>query len=454
MKNFLVFLLILFFNKATTQNKQVLYNFAELPQTFLLNPASKTNYNAHIGVPFLSALSFEVGFSGFVLSDVFANDGIDINDKISNVLNRLTTRDYIKVNSQVEVLSGGFRLDNKTYFSFGFYTEIDAFGYYPKDVFTLLNQGNSAYLNKNFLFSQISYKLDVLGVLHFGASHQFTEKLTLGARFKLYSSAINIQSKNNTGSFVTVAGNDDYYKQILSDINFTSNSSGLIRDDELVDTAGDYLQNVFLGSNLGAGFDLGITYQISENLEFSGSILDMGFIHHTQDILNNTAKGNFTFEGIQFQFDNNGNYVNDLETRFDRLTVISENERSYISLRPIKMNAALKYSFGEIVRKRIDKYFIKDFYTEAVGVQLHSVFRPLRPQVALTAFYQKSFTNNLQTKVTYTIDDLSYSNIGAGISAQFNKVNIYGLIDNILSYRNLSKANNLSLQIGVNLIFN
>jgi hypothetical protein len=180
----------------------------------------------------------------------------------------------------------------------------------------------------------------------------------------------------------------------------------------------------------------------------------MGFIHHTQDILNNTAKGNFTFEGIQFQFDNNGNYVNDLETRFDRLTVISENERSYISLRPIKMNAALKYSFGEIVRKRIDKYFIKDFYTEAAGVQLHSVFRPLRPQVALTAFYQKSFTNNLQTKVTYTIDDLSYSNIGAGISAQFNKVNVYGLIDNILSYRNLSKANNLSLQIGVNLIFN
>ena len=44
--------------------------------------------------------------------------------------------------------------------------------------------------------------------------------------------------------------------------------------------------------------------------------------------------------------------------------------------------------------KRIDKYFIKDFYTDAAGVQLHSVFRPLSPQVALTAFYQKAFTNN------------------------------------------------------------
>jgi hypothetical protein len=437
-----------------SQNKQVLYNFAGLPQTLLLNPGSEVNYDFHVGIPLFSGVSAEIGSSGFALSDVFAKDGLDINNKISTVINSLTTQDYLKVYSQIEVLSGGFRVDHKTYLSFGFYTEIDAFGHYPKDVFTLLDEGNSGYLNKNFLFSQILYKLDVLGVLHFGASHQFTEKLTLGGRFKVYSSAINMRSKNNTGSFVTVAGGDNEYKHIFSDINITSNSSGLIRDDEFLDNGGDYLQNVFLGGNLGVGFDFGITYHISENLEFSGSILDIGFIHHTKDISNITAKGSFAYEGIQFQFDNNRNYISDIEARFKRELVIAENERSYVSLRPIKMNAALMYSFGDKITRKFDNYFTKDFYTDAAGVQLHTVFRPLSPQVALTAFYQKSLTNNLQTKVTYTIDDFSYSNIGAGISAQFGKVNLYGLVDNILAYRNLSAANNLSLQVGINLIFN
>ncbi|TXD54291.1 MULTISPECIES: DUF5723 family protein [unclassified Polaribacter] len=451
-----VFLLwaVFCFISLKSQNKQVLYNFAGLPQTLLLNPGSEINYNFHVGIPLFSGISAEIGSSGFSLANLFADDGININDKIETILKRLTTQDYGKLYAQVEVLNAGFRVDHRTYLSFGFYTEIDAFGYYPKDVFTLLNEGNSGYLNNNFLFSQIVYKLDVLGVLHFGASHQFTEKLTLGARFKVYSSAVNMRSKNNTGSFVTVAGRENAYKHIFSDINIISNSSGLIRNDEFLNSAGDYLQNVFLGGNLGIGFDLGITYRINENLEFSGSILDIGFIHHTKDISNITAKGSFAYEGIQFQFDNNQNYINDIEARFKRELVIAENERSYVSLRPIKMNAALMYRFGDKITRKFDNYFTKDFYTDAAGVQLHTVFRPLRPQVALTAFYQKSLTNNLQTKVTYTVDDFSVSNIGAGISAQFKNVNLYGLVDNILSYRDLSKANNISLQLGINLIFN
>ena len=44
MKKFLFFLLILFFYKVTAQNKQVLYDFVELPQTLLLNPGAETSY--------------------------------------------------------------------------------------------------------------------------------------------------------------------------------------------------------------------------------------------------------------------------------------------------------------------------------------------------------------------------------------------------------------------------
>jgi hypothetical protein len=66
----------------------------------------------------------------------------------------------------------------------------------------------------------------------------------------------------------------------------------------------------------------------------------------------------------------------------------------------------------------------------------------------------QSFSKKLHAKVTYTMDDFSYSNIGAGMSFQFRKVNFYGMFDNILSYRNLSSANSVSLQLGVNFIMN
>ena len=456
MKKFLFFLLILFFYKVTAQNKQVLYDFVELPQTLLLNPGAETSYQFHFGLPLLSGLSAEFASSGVVLTDVFSLDHKDINDKISKVLNNLTTRDFIKLNLQIDIFNGGFRIHD-SYVSFGLYEEIDVIGYYPKDLITLLNEGNTAYLNRSFRISQLTYKADVIGVLHAGISKKINEKLTVGARFKIYSSALNTESSMNTGTFTTVLGTNNIYKHYLSNVNINTKSSGLFNiDDELIDDPATYLKNTFFGDNIGVGVDFGLTYHITPQFEFSGSILDFGFIHHKKNIKNGTLIGSFISEGSNFQYDpdNPENFWNELGNNLGEQLPVKENKESYISWRPTKLNAALKYSFGE-KRTEIcydDRY--KDFYTDALGIQLYSIFRPLRPQLALTAFYQKSITNKIHTKVTYTIDDFSYANIGAGFSAQFGKVNLYGMLDNILEYTNLSSANSVSFQLGINVIFN
>jgi hypothetical protein len=456
MKKFLFFILVLSVVKISAQNKQVLYDFAELPQTLLLNPGAETNYKFHFGMPFLSGFSIAYGSSDVVLTDIFALDNKNINDKISTMLNSLSSRDFVKFNSQIEIFNGGFRGDENTYFSFGFYQEIDAITYFPKDLITLFNEGNNAYLNKNFSVSQILYKLDVLGVLHAGVSKKINDQLTLGGRVKIYSSALNIESTNNTGTITTILGTDNIYKHYLSTININARTSGLVVDDEYQEDPNAYLKNTFLGGNLGIGFDFGFTFHINPQLELSASMLDLGFINHTKDIKNTSAKGSFVFEGVEFLYDSNNqiNYWGEIDKNFKEQLPTEYNQESYISWRPAKLNAALKYSFGERRSKICYDNTYKDFYTDALGVQLYSVFRPLRTQLALTGFYQKSITNKVHTKVTYTIDDFSYANIGAGLSAQFGKVNLYGMVDNILEYSNLSAANSLSLQVGINLIFN
>jgi hypothetical protein len=455
-KRFLALFFIFFAIKAYNQNKQLLYGFAELPQSLLLNPGAETNYKFHVGVPLLSGFSSEFGSTGFTISDLFTVDNRPINDKVSDVFNKLRTKDHIKFNSQIEILNAGFRYDDKNYFSFGFYEEIDGIIYFPKDPVNLVVEGNSEYLNKSFDLSQILYKADILGVLHFGVTRKVSEKLTVGARFKIYSSALNLESTNNTGTFTTVNGTDNIYTHYLDNVNVNLRTSGLVEDNEYIDSPNTYLGNTFLGSNLGVGIDVGFTSHLSDQLEFTGSIVDLGFIKHKKNIKNSFVKGDYKFEGIEFGYDpdNSINYWNNLDDDFKEKVPSGDNQDSYISWRPTKLNASLKYSFGQKRSKYCYDNTYKDFYRNALGVQLYSVFRPLNSQLALTGFFEKSFSEKLHAKVTYTIDDYSFYNIGAGISAQVGKLNFYGMVDNIAQFSDIATANNVSIQLGINIIFN
>jgi hypothetical protein len=89
---------------------------------------------------------------------------------------------------------------------------------------------------------------------------------------------------------------------------------------------------------------------------------------------------------------------------------------------------------------------------DAIGVQLFTQFRPKRPQYAASLFYYKRFFNFLRTKLTYTIDDYSYYNIGFLTSIHINKINFYISANNLLEYTNLAKARGTSVQLGFNVI--
>ena len=456
MRKFIYAFIVLGSILVKAQNKQILYDFAEIPQTLLLNPALENNYKYHIGFPALSGISTSVGSSDINLSDLFAVDNRNINDKINEVLNRISTRDFLRINQQIDVINGGFRFKDKHYISFGFYQEVDAISYLPKDALLLATEGNN--INQRYNINQINYKADYLGVLHVGISKQMNDQLTLGGRFKIYSSALNVQSTNNTGTFVTVPGSNNIYTHVFSDVNFVNRTSGLVDEttDEYISDASSYISNTFLGGNLGLGIDIGFNYKIDEQLQFSASLIDFGFINHSKNVKNSRVEGDFIFEGVEFEYDPNSSldYWEQIDTRFQEELPRTDDQESYTTWRPLQFYSAIKYSFGKQRSKVCYNYNYKDFYTNAIGAQLHTIFRPVSPQLALTAFYQYSFSDKLHTKFTYTVDDFSYANLGFGLSAQVWKFNFYGMVDNLLSMPNLASANAVSLQLGINLIFN
>ena len=437
--------------------QQLAFSFGETPQSLMLNPGGEVNYKYHYGIPVFSNVSFNAGSTGFELSDLFLNNGETLNSKIRRLLGTINKDDYINVNARIDILNGGYRYNDRTYFSFGFYEEVDVTAYVPKDIADLIFFGNRPLRNRAISLAELTAKAEVLGVLHFGISKKVDEKLNIGGRVKVYSSSLNIQTNHNAGTFTSTLNDTNILRQTINSADVQIFTSGLIGpNNSAFEKTSDLLSNTFLGGNLGIGLDFGVTYHLSPQLELTASILDFGFIRHSKNVRNYKAEGDFTFDGINFEFDpdNPRDYWQELEDDFDDSVPSEENQEAYTSWRPTKINAALKYSFGELRRKQCFTATRKKYYYNSIGFQIHTVMRPRSPQLSFTSFFETSISENWRTKFTYTINDFSASLIGSGLTFQWGNVNVFGLVDNILGVSDIATASNISVNFGVNFVIN
>ena len=439
------------------QNKQILYNFTSVPQSMLVNPGSDVKYNWFVGLPLLSGISANIGSSGFSINDLFANNGVDFNTKLRNVVFSTSRNDKVSANEQLEIFSGGFKLgdwQSNSYISFGMYQELDVLTYLPKDYAILLLDGNKDYLGKVFDMSDLNSRGELLSVFHIGYHKKVSEKFIFGARGKIYSSVFNVSSTKNSGYFYTVQGTNSIYDQVIS-ANVLVNTSGFTNyiDNYSGNAKSDILKKTFFGGNLGLGLDLGLTYYPKENLQFTASLIDIGFINHTKEVESYRYKGYYNYEGLTPNFII-GNPNGDIIKEFNDAIPLDTLHTKYTTWRPLKFNSSIQYSFGD--GRSVDCNCIRDNenkYTNSVGAQLFAMSTSRSPLMALTAYYKRQISNFLEMKATYTLDSFSSKNIGLGLSTTLGKVNFYLLADNLLEYRDIAKANSLSFQLGLNIIF-
>lgn len=469
MKKILFFYIAIGLSIAISQNRQVLYNWDEvLPQALMLNPGTLVDKQYHIGVPLLSQFHANFGSSGVSAFDIFANDGVDINTKIRNTIFNLSPRDFFTVTQQLEVFNFGWLSKGREpyYFSGGIYQELDVIAYFPKDFAVLAWEGNRDYIGSPFNFNDISLRGDLLTVYHFGVNKRLSEKLTAGARVKLYSSMIGISSTRNKGTFTTTQreGSNNIYEHTVSDLDLEVRTSGLLSLNDLSQSqvTNKLIGRALFGGNLGIGVDLGATYEFNRQLTATASVLDVGAVFHTKDTEVYRASGTYTLDGIELIFpeivagESTLPYYSDLADEVEREIPIDTLSRGYTQLRPTKINAGLHYDFGRRVGNK-DECDCKnrggrDARVSQAGFQYYAIFRPRGPQMAGTLYYRRKFGEWLSIKTTYTVDSFSAKNIGAGLSLNVGTVNFFLAADNLLDYANLAKAKSVSLQLGFNII--
>ncbi len=447
-----------------SQNKQLLYGFSEIPQSLMLNPGGEVKHKGHFGIPLLSHFHINAGTSGITPYDLFAKDGIPFNDKLQHAVNNMKSTDFFTFNQQIELISGGFaygkNYEKNNYLSFGLYQETDFLMYFLKDIAILTLDGNANHINKPFRLNHINFRGEILSVFHVGYNKKVSSKLNYGIRGKIYSSIININATKNKGSFITTEGSNNFYNHHFNlDLQLQTSGIHSMASDDSNFTQKDVIKRVLLGGNLGLGFDIGFTYQLKPQWTLDASLLDIGLVRHTKDIITYQVQGNYDFEGINPLFpeidseQTAEDYWNDVVQSFEDVFTADSTTTAYTTWRPIKFNASLNYAFGK--KNANECNCLKDDvgYLNAVGAQLFAINRPKQPQLALTAYYYRRLFKNLRLKATYTLDSYSFNNLGLGMSTHFGGFNFYIMADNFLQYRNIYDAQSVSLQLGFNYIF-
>lgn len=448
------------------QNKQLLYNVNSLPQTLMINPGANIEYDGHIGIPLLSGFSLAVGSSGVNVYDVFEDSGGDINDRITALMSRLTHKDYFTAHQQLEILSLGWRLNRDNYLSAGVYQEMDAFAYFPKDPAILAREGNRNYLGVPFDFSHVSFTAEFLTVYHIGLNRTINRDLTVGARLKFYSGIFNVESTDNTGKFLTINTPEgpNYYRHFAENLNVVVNTSGFasLRDNNTTvdEASGDLLGKAFFGGNIGLGLDMGGAYKVRPNLEISGSILDLGLMWQRDDVETYTYRGTYQTDGIEPLFPEilpNGEtfpYWDEWEDEIDRNLVDETIYEPYVTMRPFKLNGAIEFGFGETILPCDYRVEGRRTHHSRLGVHLFGIKRPKDFKFALSTFYDRQIFDNLRMKVSYTIDDYSFTNVGLLLSTKLKSFNFYIAADNLIGYFNLAKSYYQSVQFGFQIVIN
>lgn len=439
-----------------SQNKQILYNLTSVPQSLMTNPGSDVKYTWFVGIPFLSGVSANIGSSSFSAYDLFANNGVDFNTKLRNVIASTSRNDKIAINEQLEVISAGFKIgdwqSSGYYVSFGMYQEMDLLMYMPKDYAILALDGNRDHIGKVFEFGDLNAKGELLSVFHLGVHKNLNEKLVIGARGKIYSSIFNFESTNNSGYFYTIPATDAIYEQVVSS-NVMVNTSGFTNytDNYSGNTKSDIIKKAFLGGNLGLGLDLGFTYYPKKNIQFTASIIDFGFVRQTKETRSYVFRGYYEHKGLSPDFVIGGSENGILED-FTNAIPLDTLSFKYTTWRPLKFNSSFEYSFGDDRSADCNCTGNEITKKNAVGAQFFAMSAPRSPLMALTAYYRRRIFDSLEMKATYTLDSFSKKNFGLGVSTTLSKVNFYLLADNLLEYSDISKANSLSFQFGINIV--
>jgi len=291
-----------------------------------LNPA-KGNDRTYVAFPALGNLNVELqGNLGLrdILYNVngrtalFTNPGVST----SKFLDNIQDRNELNADIKVQLLSVGFK-------AFGGYNTITINARSNTSTRipgTLLEMAKVGLTNQTYNISDMKAHANAYAELGFGHSRQLTDKLRIGAKVKLLFGLGNIDA--NFKKATLTLGGDCYTAITNAEINssvknFKYKTKTTMRGPSGQKTAHTYVNGADIDgfglNGFGLALDMGAEYKLTEDLTLTGSLLDLGFISYSNNVVAST-NGDRTFTTSKYIFNVDDDATNSFKKEANRLT--------------------------------------------------------------------------------------------------------------------------------------
>ena len=435
-KTFTIICLCFLVNQLSiAQQDLTMFNFNDIPQSSYSNPANQFNGKFYIGLPAMSSVYFSASNSGFAYSDFIKKQGDSLRLDFNSMISELEDKNFMSFNTKVDIISFGFKVGKRTQIMFNATENVNFRFNYTKDFATFIHKGNLAFSDNTANFEGLGFSANYYREYGIGISHQFGDKLRVGARFKYLYGIANIDSKKTDISLRT----DPITYGLTAKADILINTSGSL--DSLSNQDGFISGN----DNTGFGIDLGMNYELNNKLSINASVIDLGFIDWGTEVTNHVIDdGQYSFNGIEIETfspedDTSGTTVFDrLADSLEEAFNIRETNESYTTALVGRIYIGANYKLNE--KLVLGGLFQSEFYKGSI-----------RPSLTASANYKVSKWIGLAA--SYSIINRSYNNLGIGININPGPVQLYIVSDNILGGIRPQHARHSQVRVGLNLIF-
>lgn len=409
----ILFFLLVF--DAAGQMEGTLHYMNTLPQVVNNNPAFVPRYKYAVGLP-ISSLYEGYTNSGFSYNDLVTRQDGQVKANFTGLLNTLPKNTFITAAAGADLFRLGLKINPKIYLSANVTGKGYGRGLLPKDMVSLVVNGNAAYVNST---ANVSPKLDGLSYLEtaVGAAYQVNPKLTVGGKLKILKGVTNITTEV---SDVSIAVDENYGITASAGINVkTSGINSLTNGDyQISNEIKNYMKNG------GLAVDLGATYRLLNKLTLNASIIDLGSIRWKTNLYQYTldkATATYTFSGIDA----------------DQLVNGNANEYMDAQMDSIKNKFDLQEGPGSAYRTMLPaKFYLGGNYEIMKNLNVGTVFfaESFRGRFSpgWTTSVNKNFGKFVSGTLSYTMSNRSFNNFGAGLALNFAPVQLYIVGDNLL----------------------
>lgn len=307
---------------AMGQNTATGYFVDQYTYRFQMNPAMGNDRN-FVGMPGLANLN--VGLHGNLgVSDVLykldgrtttlLNPGISVAEAMGN----LSNVNRLGADVRINVLAFGFKAWGG-YNTFTVNARTNADVKLPKSLFSLAKEGIA---NNRYDISDVGVRASLFAEVAIGHSRDINSEWRVGGNLKVLVGGANIEAKLDNA--MLELGEDDW--RVTSEGELSASIKGLAYDHDVNDNTGhEYVSGMDVDNTgingYGVAVDLGAVYRPRslEGLTLSASLLDLGFINWSNNMLAST-NGVRTFNTDRYTFNPDDDADNSFDNEWDRLT--------------------------------------------------------------------------------------------------------------------------------------